>query len=584
MSILNLVLSALAVSLAGGLGSACQADPNAPSRPPESAAPTALAPAESVHAQGPAPAAADDPAPVSVLFESYIRERARLQPTAATRWGLHEYDHWLTRHDGRSTKARRELVEKTLAALEAAGAEGRTPADLVDWKLLRAQLRVELAEQDRLDPRTARPGLALDGVGAINDLLIRDFAPKEERVKNALSRMRALLPVCDDLSGALKRPPELWVRMAIEDLDGALSFIEETTALIGKGTPGLRESQMAASEALTNYRDDLQRRILPNADGEFAVGRAHFDFLLRELHLLDLDADRLLALGREQFARTVADLESTARAIDSERGWRELLAEMMEEHPSAEELLPAYLDEVARARQYLLEHDLVSIPEETLQILETPAFMRSTVPFAAYDSPAPLDASRLGTFYVTPVPEAHIVSDIPGTTWHEAYPGHHLQLVYAKDNPSLVRKLNDSPLLSEGWGLYCEELAHETGYYDDPRERLMQLNWKLQRAARVILDTSLHAFGMPYDEAVNFLVEQVGMGRGQAEASVNAYTQSPTYFSCYLVGMLEIVRIREAFRARLGERFTLREFHERLLRCGNIPPALIEEELERTWR
>jgi uncharacterized protein (DUF885 family) len=115
-----------------------------------------------------------------------------------------------------------------------------------------------------------------------------------------------------------------------------------------------------------------------------------------------------------------------------------------------------------------------------------------------------------------------------------------------------VRRVNDSPLLSEGWGFYCEELASETGYYDDPRERLMQLNWKLQRAARVILDTSLHAFGMSYDDAVDFLVQRVGMRPEQARASVNAYTQSPTYFSSYFLGMLEIVRLREEWPRAAG--------------------------------
>jgi len=179
---------------------------------------------------------------------------------------------------------------------------------------------------------------------------------------------------------------------------------------------------------------------------------------------------------------------------------------------------------------------------------------------------------------------AHNVYDIPGTVWHEAYPGHHLQFVYAKDIRSKVRKLNDSPLLSEGWGLYCEELANETGYYTDKRERLMQLNWRLQRAARIILDVGLHAGTLTYDDAVTFLVEKVKLNKPQAEGSVNAYTQSPTYFSTYLLGMLEILRIREACRARLRSRFTLKEFHERFLAFGNVPPALIETELDREWK
>ena len=172
---------------------------------------------------------------------------------------------------------------------------------------------------------------------------------------------------------------------------------------------------------------------------------------------------------------------------------------------------------------------------------------------------------------------------MPGTIWHEACPGHHLQFVYAKDITSKIRKLYVSPLLSEGWGFYCEELAHEQGYFTDSRERLMQLNWRLQRAARIVLDVSLHTGKTSYEEAVDFLVEKVRMNRTHAEGSVNAYTQIPTYFPSYMLGMLEIFRIRAKLWDRLGGRFTIREFHERFLAFGNVPPGLIEGELDREW-
>jgi len=270
---------------------------------------------------------------------------------------------------------------------------------------------------------------------------------------------------------------------------------------------------------------------------------------------------------------------------------------MKHDHPTSEGLLDYYRKAVDKARKYMVDHDLVGIPDwATLEVVETPAFLQSSIPYAAYSRPGPLDSAKVGHFYVTPVskhakPEeaeaqlaAHNVYDIPGTVWHEAYPGHHLQFVYAKDIRSKIRKLNDSPLLSEGWGLYCEELANETGYYTDKRERLMQLNWRLQRAARILLDVRLHTGAITYDDAVTFLVDQVKLNKPQAESSVNAYTQSPTYFPTYLLGMLEIHRIREKCRARLGARFTLREFHERFLAFGNVPPALIEAELDRDWK
>jgi uncharacterized protein (DUF885 family) len=139
-------------------------------------------------------------------------------------------------------------------------------------------------------------------------------------------------------------------------------------------------------------------------------------------------------------------------------------------------------------------------------------------------------------------------------------------------------------LADEPTNLAALQLTIVAGYYTDKRERLMQLNWRLQRAARIILDVGLHAGTLTYDDAVTFLVEKVKLNKPQAEGSVNAYTQSPTYFSTYLLGMLEIARIREGCRARLGSSFTLREFHERFLAFGNVPPALIEGELDREWK
>jgi uncharacterized protein (DUF885 family) len=113
---------------------------------------------------------------------------------------------------------------------------------------------------------------------------------------------------------------------------------------------------------------------------------------------------------------------------------------------------------------------------------------------------------------------------------------------------------------------------------------MMALNWRLHRAARVILDVGLQTGRMSPREAVDFLVHRVHLERPQAEASVTAYTLNPAYFMSYLVGMRELMKMREAARRRLGRRFRLREFHERVLRTGNVPVGLLAEELKRDWR
>ncbi len=517
------------------------------------------------------------------IFNDYVAERARLDPNWATRVGIHTYDDKLTRFDDSSYGARRDLVASTLERMRGIDPARLDPQDRVDARLFRGQLEVEEQDNRRRDWRTVLPDMPLGAISAIHELLIKDFAPTEKRVACAIARLNQVRAVCEDAASRVTRPPKLWTEMALDDLDGALKFFDELPALAGKSA-GLDEAIANARSAVAAYASFLRVSILPQSDGSFIYGREAFEFRLRRGMLLTFGAEELEAVGRREFDKTVALLESCAKAIDPKRDWKEILDDMMKEHPKKEELLDVYRREVAQARQYMIDKKIVAIPDEKLSIIETPMFMQSTVPFAAYNAPGPLDASRLGVFYVTPEPEGHFVSDIPGTVWHEAYPGHHLQFVYAKDVPSIVRRLNDSPLLSEGWGFYCEELAHETGYYDDPRERLMQLNWRLQRAARIILDVGVHTGKVAYEDAVKFLEERVRMRRAQAESSVKAYTQSPTYFSCYMIGMLEIMRIREVFRARLGERFSLAEFHERVLRCGNIPPALVEQELDRSWR
>lgn len=476
---------------------------------------------------------------VESIHDEYVSERAKLDPQWASGIGIHDYDDQLTKHDDASVAARRALVERTLEKLR--------NYDSVDARLFRSQLEVEAYNYAKDDYRKTYLLAPVDAVSSAQDLLLKDFSPLEVRQRNAEARLRQLPELIDEIRKHIGRPPKIWTEMAIE---------------IVKDIPELE-----------SYLAFLRNVVLPRSDGNFAVGKETYDFYLKHGLLLSMDSDELLAIGKREFAATLTMLE------DLDPNWRDTLKEMLKEYPKLEEVLDVYRKEVARARQFLIDKNVVGIPSwEKLEVIPTPVTEQASTPTAAYHAPGPLDAARTGHFYVTLSEEslpAHNIYDIPGTVWHEAYPGHHLQFVYAKEVTSKIRRLNDSPLLSEGWGFYCEELAHELGYYRNKKERLMQLNWRLQRGARVILDVSLHTGAMTYEDAVKFLVEQVGMDEDQARPSVYNYTMSPTYYVSYMIGMLEIVRMR----AKFG--WPLREFHERLLRFGNVPPSIIEAELEK---
>lgn len=223
---------------------------------------------------------------------------------------------------------------------------------------------------------------------------------------------------------------------------------------------------------------------------------------------------------------------------------------------------------------------------EICDVRETPEFLRSTTT-AAYDRPPPFDASTVGIFFVTPVDKTlsaakqeemlreNDFGDIVDTAVHEAYPGHHLQLSFARRHPSTIRKVIDSSILSEGWALYSEELMHELGYYT-PEERMLQLEWALVRAARVLIDVGLHTKGMTIAEAERILVERVHLEPTLARSEVRRYTESPTQPLSYIVGREIILRMRERY---LKDGKSLKDFHREILSRGTISPVLIAQEL-----
>jgi uncharacterized protein (DUF885 family) len=171
------------------------------------------------------------------------------------------------------------------------------------------------------------------------------------------------------------------------------------------------------------------------------------------------------------------------------------------------------------------------------------------------------------------------LSWIPIIAVHEAYPGHHVQALKIRENPNLLRNVVRESIFSEGWGLYCEELMFELGFLEGDDVRLTQLRNRLWRAARVILDVSLHTRGMSFDGAVGFLVEKVRFEPYAAELEVGMYIRHPTYVLGYLIGMQEIEAIRADWVARYGPPEPPSAFYDRLLGIGAIPPALLREEL-----
>ncbi|RME38710.1 MAG: DUF885 domain-containing protein, partial [Thermoflexia bacterium] len=355
----------------------------------------------------------------------------------------------------------------------------------------------------------------------------------------------------------------------------------------------LQEAGQAAAQAIQEFAAYLENDVIPNARGNFAAGRDLFDEILRDEHMVDYNADRLLEIGWEQFHLTRRQMEEVARQIDPNRSVRDLIEEAKNNHPTVEGLLDAYREAMAAVRQYVIDHEIATIPEgEVLRVIETPPYLRPVIPYAAYMPPGILEEKQEGLFLVTPVdpnapPEVqeqtlkgHNWAKIPITALHEAYPGHHLQLVWSNRQPTIPRRLGImlATLFIEGWAFYCEELMEQLGYIAEPIQRLGRLADQLWRAARIILDVSLHTRGMSVEEAVDFLVRECQLEPANALAEVRRYTASPTQPQSYLMGKLAILDLVADYR-RARPDASLREIHDAILGCGSFPPRLMRQRL-----
>jgi uncharacterized protein (DUF885 family) len=327
---------------------------------------------------------------------------------------------------------------------------------------------------------------------------------------------------------------------------------------------------------------------LPKSKGSYAIGAAAFAKKLETEEMLDIPLDKLLQIGEANLKRDQEAFVATAKKIDPNKKPADVLAILTEDHPKPEDLVAATRATIERTRKFLIAKKIVTVPSEVRPTIEeTPAFMR-TGGFASMDTPGAYETKATEAFYYVTPPEKEWEAkrktehmrqfnrtgmDI--ITIHEAFPGHYLQFLNAKQYPTKVRKLYTCGTNVEGWAHYCEQMIVDEGYGDgDPKVRLAQLNEALLRDCRYIVGVKLHTEGWTVEQGKKFFVEQ-----GYIEPEVGFQesrrgTYNPTYLY-YTLGKLQIFKLREDCRKATGRAFNLQNFHDEFVRQGGIPIKLI---------
>jgi uncharacterized protein (DUF885 family) len=464
--------------------------------------------------------------------------------------------------------------------------EGRVDLDLALFLLDQSEEDVRLADGDEaLIASLARPA---ESALAWTPLEM----PPPAEVMKFLSHPDAVGPAPGAPEGARTAEDLRAAGRRLRQAAGQLRRLGDEVHVLypGEESRAAREAAIEKAGKLEEWakKREEESKALPGGEGKaFAppCGRERFVALLRTRHGVDATPEELEEFGRALLKETTEELEALAAASFGGSAWRKALDEVRKDHAAAAEIPAEALRDAFEARDFCIERGLVTIPPAAAlgHVELVGDDMSRSYPFAAYSFRHSTKDGESGRYMVSPgatwMDGAQRESRLSGNcrAWtrvvaaHETWPGHHLQFWVADHLCSRLRREAGTPVFVEGWGLYCEGLLDSHGYFAKPEQRLALLAMRAWRASRVVVDVRLHCGGMTPEQAVDFLVENAGTTKESATAEVTRYMGSPTQPFSYAWGRREILALRADEERRLGERFSEREFHDRLLRCGPVP-------------
>jgi uncharacterized protein (DUF885 family) len=444
-------------------------------------------------------------------------------------------------------------------------------------------------------------GYASAAGGAVYSLMSRDFAPKHDRLRPMVARMRGIPANFAAAKANLKEPPKEFTALAIRMTKGSIGFFEKTVSAWAKDAAGgdaklLADFEDANAKVIAAEKDFaawLENDLQPRSTGKYAIGEANYLAKMKYDEMVEMPLDELLATGEANLAKDYAAFVETAKKIDATKTPKEVMAMISDDHPSAENLIPAVRASLEDARKFLVEKGLVTIPSEVRpHVEETPPFNRSGS-FASMNTPGAYETKATEAYYyVTPVEpewdakhkEEHLrlynKSVIAMINVHEVWPGHYLQFLWSKKFPTKTRKLTFCGTNAEGWAHYTEQMMVDEGFGGgDPKIRLAQLSEALLRDCRYVVGVRLHTKGMTVEEGAKVFEEKGFQEPANAYEEARRGAYNPTYLY-YTLGKLEIQKLRDEYMKKKGA--TLRQFHDAFVAQGAAPIPIVRRVLFRS--
>jgi len=543
------------------------------------------------------------------VAEEYIKGYLAAHPLEGTALGLHDYDGKITDYSRLALDAELSRLRRFDDRLTKFDPGELSPRQSIDLRILQAAVKKELFEMQDMSVFERNP-MVYARAADVNVYIKRNFAPLEDRVRSLVAIEsqipNILVAARTNLGDVLPKP---YVELAIQIARASSDFLKKdlVAAVAGLQDEQVRvafqEANRKAASALTDYAAWLEREKLPKASLDFALGEEKFRRLLAQTELVDLPPEKILEIGMEQLKTEQEAFADAAKRIDPNKSAIEVFKQIQSEHPTPENLIPDVGKDLDKIRKYVSSHHLVTIPADVrAKVKETPQYLRATS-FASMDTPGPFERRATEAYYyVTPTendwPEKqkqewltafnYYTSNI--VSIHEAYPGHYVQFLRLNASPaSKVEKIFGSYAFIEGWAHYCEKMMVDEGYgsptaatpsAEDVKRaakyRMAQADEALLRLCRLCVSIKMHTQHMSVEEATKFFQENCYYEEKPARQEAIRGTFDPGYLN-YTLGKLQILKLRDDYKAQQGDEFSLQKFHNELLNHGMPPIRLLRE-------
>ena len=527
------------------------------------------------------------PAEMRQLADNYYNWRNQQFPVASSDAGLHTWDNKLTDYGLSALLARRLHVKEVLAKVKAMQTEKWSKDDRIDWLLFRSQLDGvvffdRVMDFEETDPQT----YVNECSNGIFSLLKKDYDTPRNRSLAATARLKQMPFVIEHGKQNLNKPVRLYAQLAIDSARSIDSLFTDSLMTMAKDLPPAEKNDLikardAAIASIHGFADFLEQR-LPGMIPFKPMGEENYNYLLKNIYLLPMDAKQVEMLGQAELARY--------RALES------MLPDpsLADPNPARAKVIPKDQDDFLKAYEgretemisFLKENHLVTLPPYLgrFEIRQLPEAFKPTSPGGFMNAPGVYDKDASGFYFIpTYNPKSSnfyiraAIEDPRPILGHEGIPGHFLQLSIANHLTDEIRRQHSDNIFIEGWALYGEEMLMRTGLY--PLNLASQgqvLRLARYRAARIGVDVNLHTGRWTFEQAVKYFMEAGGLDHEAAEGEAAGAAASPTQKITYMTGKWQIMRLLGKYRDQKGNDFRLGQFHDDLIKNGSLPLSIVE--------